>query len=285
MNRDTFTINLSSPWTTGEDEIRAPATLLTVGEHCGSHGCRRYSEDVLRRSASAWDGVPVTWSHPMDETGPISVQAKPEAVIGYLSNPYYEDGRLKATIHVTDERARTLVQATRNISAGMFIDEEDGDHVTAMTPDHLAVLSPDEQPACDWASGCGIRAHSTTAMREAAREVIVERTREAMTGLATLPGGEAMKVSVSNNRSILVEPGDRPAAHGEPDEVLLPGGADPAASAEPDVLMPTSVTEHQRQAERAERQRQHDAQPGHGGPEPGNGDEAPGAPLLPTGVG
>lgn len=286
QHRDTFTINLSSPWTPGDNQITAPATLLTVGEHCGSQGCRHYTEDVLRRAASQWSGVPVTWGHPEDETGPVSVQAKPDSIIGYLSNPHYEDGKLRATIHVTDERARTLVQATSNVSAGMFLDEQDGDHVTAMTPDHLAVLPPDQPPACDWASGCGIRTHSTEAMRAAAHEVIVEHSRQVAHGLQTLGGNSAM--NPRTQIEALLPPGvetDQPATHADPD-VLLPAGmnvheptptpgvGDTAGNAgEPDeVLLPLAAQE------------QRQPRPGGRGPGDDDGEPLPDAALMPTGL-
>lgn len=284
MNRTELTVHLQSPWRGPREDgsIVAPAVLLTPGTHCGSGGCVEYSAELLRETAARWNDTPITIHHPTDADGlPISVQNVPDEVIGHVRNARWEDNRLKADLVVTEERVRGLVQGISELSTGLFNEAQNG-RATTIIADHVALL-PDVQGACSWEDGCGVRANADP-MVEAVQQFVAEHSRKAAQGLATLAGGnDPMKVSVSKHRSTLVEPHDRPAAHGQPDELLLPGGVDPNASGDEGPLMPTSVTQHQRETER---QRRHDAQNGNGGsePEPG-GDEATDAPLMPTGLG
>lgn len=256
MNRSEITTNLRAPWR-GPDNgrIRAPAVLMVPGTHCGSHGCVEYSAELLRSTASRWNGTPVVINHPTDQTGePISVQETPSAVVGHVTNARFEEGKLKAEIVVTDERVRDLVQGVSELSTGLYNEEQDG-RATTIIPDHLALL-PDQQGACSWEDGCGVRVNTSQEVSEAALAVLAERATEAAEGLNLL-GGNAMQTN----------------------DLLLPAGVDAPTDqrpstqqAEPDTLMPLAVQE----AELAE-QRQKPAQA------PADTEAEP-APLLPVGV-
>lgn len=289
MQRSEIVANLAAPWHGPDDggAIRAPATLLVPGTHCGSGGCIDYSAELLRRTASRWNGTPVVINHPMDVEGlPISVQHAPEQVIGRLRNARFEDGKLRADIEVTsgDPNTRALVQQIRELSTGLYNFAEAGE-ATDVVPDHLALL-PDVPGACSWEDGCGVRTHSNPQVREAALQVLAERFHEVSIGLNTLGGNDAMKTSVSIHRSKLVEPGDL-AAHGGQPEPLYPTDVDPAAAGDEGPLLPTGVVQHQRE-EQHRQEREARERKNAGEPEP-NGqadeDDAPAsAALMPTGL-
>jgi len=130
--------------------------------------------------AEAWNGVPVTVSHPTDKGQAVSANS-PKTLekwqVGTIFNAKVEEGKLKAEawvdIDLADSLAPGLVKALRSgaamdVSTGYFTTaqknagEYEGRPYTEvhseLKPDHLALL-PDEEGACSWKDGCGVRAN------------------------------------------------------------------------------------------------------------------------------
>jgi len=147
-----------------------PVSMMTPGKRCGLAGCLNYSEKVLSEFPSVWNGIPVTNGHPMDEDGetPLSVTASPNVFHSYyigatVHNAHYDNG-LRGDIYIrsedmTEELLQKFKSQNIEVSIGVFCDVE-GDNVTSMYPDHLALLF-NEKGACSWEDGCGIRANAS----------------------------------------------------------------------------------------------------------------------------
>jgi hypothetical protein len=127
--------------------------------------------------APAWNGVPVTISHPRNKESDEFISANSpktleEWCVGRIFNAAVEDGVLKGEAWVDVENANEkrpgLIDEMKkgiDVSTGYFCDvtEEKGElngraytHVqTNLKPDHLALL-PDEVGACSREDGCGV---------------------------------------------------------------------------------------------------------------------------------
>lgn len=134
-----------------------------------------------------WNGVPVTIGHPQSSGYPISAnspQAWEEWRVGTVFNARYEGGKLKAEawldIDIAEARhpgiiARIQSGMPMDVSTGYFAtdDELSGVHNGKeyvmvhrdIKPDHLALL-PDEEGACNWADGCGVRVNANGGQME-----------------------------------------------------------------------------------------------------------------------
>lgn len=164
----------------GENYTVYPVVMLTVGVHSGSDGPTLYTAEELSSYAMTWNGVPVTLRHPNLNGQPVSANS-PEIyhtqVLGKVFNARYENGKLKAEIWLNDNDLQRIEPTLKNriqngekieVSTGLFCDGiiEEGAHnneeynsiATNIRPDHLAIL-PDEQGACSWGDGCGIRSN------------------------------------------------------------------------------------------------------------------------------
>lgn len=127
----------------------------------------------------AWDGVPVTISHPVSNGENVSATSPDQFAnrIGHIFNTHVDGVNLKAEAYINIERAEDiapgLVQSLLDgvqidVSTGYFADDEvkrgavNGRMYNFVShnisPNHLALL-PDEMGACSWADGCGIRAN------------------------------------------------------------------------------------------------------------------------------
>jgi hypothetical protein len=137
--------------------------------------------EELRASVPQWNGKPVTVGHPMSGNSPVSAVSSPdiyERSLGTVWNSRMEGDNLKASVYLhlqrTEQIAPQLLQALNSgrqieISTGLFSrdqpssgrwnNEEYVAVVRNIQPDHLAVLL-DQQGACSWADGCGLRANS-----------------------------------------------------------------------------------------------------------------------------
>lgn len=124
------------------------------------------SEDDLH--AASWNGVPVTVGHPKDSSGnDISANQSPQTLeqwqVGTIFNAKVENGKLKAEAWVNTEKAdpdlvqRLQAMDSMDVSTGYFSDIQ-GNQYTDIKPDHLALL-PNEQGACSYNEGCGVRAN------------------------------------------------------------------------------------------------------------------------------
>lgn len=169
--------------TQGEAHIIIPVVMMVEGVHSGSHGPLLHTAEELSKSAPQWNGIPVTMSHPIDAAGThISAFAEgaENFIVGYLENARMEGNKLKAQARIQERRAlATSPQALQyikerkplDVSIGVFTEDEEiggewnGEAYTAIAtnhiPDHLALL-PNEQGACSWADGCGVRVNKST---------------------------------------------------------------------------------------------------------------------------
>ncbi len=163
----------------GRKHLVVPVVMMVEGVHSGSGGPILHTAEELALWTEAWDGIPVTISHPTAEGDPISANA-PEVLdassVGRIFNTVYSDG-LKAEAWIDYEKismkSTTALEAIENqepleVSVGVFSDSnkaEEGAQWNGETydsiaynyrPDHLALL-PGEEGACSWDDGCGIR--------------------------------------------------------------------------------------------------------------------------------
>jgi len=163
----------------GRKHLVVPVVMMVEGVHCGSKGPILHRGSELAKWTEAWDGIPVTISHPKAEGTNVSANS-PEvldaASVGRIFNTYYEDG-LKAEAWIdyekikaksTDALAAIEAQEHLEVSVGVFNDSEDaqegaewnGETYNSIAynyrPDHLALL-PGDRGACSWEDGCGIR--------------------------------------------------------------------------------------------------------------------------------
>ena len=138
------------------------------------NGARIPVEEIVPQS---WNGVPVTVGHP-DQGGFVSANS-PEVLsewsVGRIFEARSDNGILKAEAWIEVARAERIAPGlVESLEAGERIDVSTGyfsrpepmkgqiggkpfDHVDRdIKPDHLALL-PDEDGACSWADGCGVR--------------------------------------------------------------------------------------------------------------------------------
>lgn len=138
-------------------------------------------------SPHGWNGRPVTVGHPVEENGEFHTANAPDKLkdwcVGQIFNATVEDDALKAEAWVDIEKARQvrpglLVSLKKggkmDVSTGFFcVDEEakgesNGKAYDVISrnwvPDHLALL-PDEEGACNWEDGCGVRSNSIRRLR------------------------------------------------------------------------------------------------------------------------
>ena len=161
----------------GKKHLVVPVVMMVEGVHSGSLGPMLHTAEELAKWTEAWNGIPVTISHPTAEGINVSANS-PEVLdsssVGRIFNTYYKDGlRAEAwidyeKISAKSEDALTSIEkmAPLEISVGVFSDSDDTEGewngetyesiATNYRPDHLALL-PGEQGACSWADGCGIR--------------------------------------------------------------------------------------------------------------------------------
>ena len=162
----------------GRKHIVVPVIMMKEGVHNGSHGPIYHQPSELSKYTEAWNGIPVTISHPSNDEGQNISANSPEVLedstVGRIFNTYYDDGlRAEAWLdkeklqEVSPEAYGYIMQGRPlDVSVGVFSDtdptegEWNGETYESIAvnyrPDHLALL-PGEQGACSWADGCGIR--------------------------------------------------------------------------------------------------------------------------------
>jgi hypothetical protein len=177
--------SLSINYTVREDEMDGrkhlvvPVVMMVPGVHNGSGGPILHTGEELARWTEAWNGIPVTISHPKKKNKPVSANS-PEVLdsssVGRIFNTVYNDG-LKAEAWIdydkisemSEEALDSIVrQEPLDVSVGVFSDSETAEEGAEWNgepygkiainyrPDHLALL-PGEIGACSWKDGCGIR--------------------------------------------------------------------------------------------------------------------------------
>lgn len=168
--------------------------------------------------ADSWNGVPVTVGHPETPKGEFLSANDPKVLtqwaIGRIFNTYVEAGSLRAEAWIDVARAnkvfpglvQRLVDGEQiDVSTGYFADAEEasgilfGQEYNAVhrnvRPDHLAFL-PNEEGACNWEDGCGIRANKRSIMHKKLAAV-AHSLKETLDALLALSPQSAMKVNCS----------------------------------------------------------------------------------------
>ena len=179
-----------------------PSVILVEGVHHGAIGSPTlYLADVLRASAPAWNGQPVTIHHPMKEGAYVPAALAPEKVVGHLDGVVFEDTKLRGNVHLAVAKAAQIIarldsgSSRLEVSTGLFGEEvaEDGmwngkrysARLTAIQPDHLALL-PDAKGACSWQDGCGVRAnHNSQKERVYVPHAIFQNNNRGENAMAT----------------------------------------------------------------------------------------------------
>jgi hypothetical protein len=133
----------------------------------------------------SWDGVPVTLNHPAKDGQFVSAN-QPDILtkycIGRIFNSKLKGDKLTGEAWLDVEKVNaimpeliTMIEAGKNIdvSTGYFCSDERAKGTYAgksynvkshdLKPNHLAIL-PNEEGACNWADGCGIRANEGNTM-------------------------------------------------------------------------------------------------------------------------
>lgn len=159
------------------------------------------AEQIL---AHTWNGVPVTVSHPMK--GDLYVTANAPDIlekycVGRIFNARLEDNKLHAEAWIDIEIATRnypgLVARLKSgtppmdVSVGYYptVINKSGEFEgktynevhTELKPDHLALL-PDEEGACSWKDGCGVRANRMKGQPMAKTPKLAEALLAALTG-------------------------------------------------------------------------------------------------------
>lgn len=163
----------------GKKHLVVPVVMMVEGVHNGSKGPIFHMGSELARWTEAWNGIPVTVSHPVKEGNNVSANAPDvldSASVGRIFNTTYDNGlKAEAWIDFDKISAKSIeaLEAIQNgepldVSVGVFNDTEEAEEGAQWNgesydtiaynyrPDHLALL-PGEEGACSWKDGCGIR--------------------------------------------------------------------------------------------------------------------------------
>lgn len=162
-----------------------PVVMMVEGVHHGSKGPLLYTENELSDSVSGWDGMPITLGHPKDDRGKFvsaNIPSSLKEIVGRVYNASMKGNKLTADAYIditalkllsSDAYEYILERKALDVSVGVFSREvgEQGDwngevyraEATDIMPDHLALL-PNEEGACSWDDGCGIRNNSKDKM-------------------------------------------------------------------------------------------------------------------------
>lgn len=194
----------------GRDHLVVPVVALREGVLNGFYVPR----DEIRRSAAAWNGVPLPVHHPMQNGRPVtanSPQQLEQRNLGRLFNVRAEGDKLKGEMYVDIPRAeqlghsnivQTLEQGGQLEVSTAYFSEDDfvqGNHSGRqyqaisrnLRPDHLALL-PNETGACSWEDGCGApRTHQANGEEDMTQEET-----------ATLNGNEAGAESAQDENKV-----------------------------------------------------------------------------------
>ncbi len=159
-----------------------PVIMMVEGVHNGSRGAVYHSCDELRKSASDWNGKPVTISHPAINGQYVS--ANSESIlkdwgVGHIENARMDGVRLKGDAWLDEQKLIGISPDTLlaindgkilEVSLGLFSEEDEisgvwngEEYITSAfnyIPDHLALL-PEEIGACSVMDGCGIRVNKS----------------------------------------------------------------------------------------------------------------------------
>jgi len=165
----------------GRPHLVVPVVMMREGVHSGSHGAVYHTAEELGRYEQSWNGIPVVIYHPQENGMYVSANDRTvleRELVGRVFNTHMDGDRLRAEAWVDVARMQQISPQTlqdlqdgkaMDVSVGVFTDEEEqtgqwnGEQYTAVAhnhrPDHLAIL-PDQQGACSYADGCGIRVNN-----------------------------------------------------------------------------------------------------------------------------
>lgn len=162
-----------------------------------------------------WNGRPVTNGHPEQAGEFVSANEEPDTGddwhIGTIYNAHLDDkGNLRAEAWIDLNKADPdLISRIKagdhiDVSTGYFCDEEEATGVSNgreystiarnIVPDHLAFL-PNEEGACNWEDGCGIRANKRRLRMKSKRDKVLSKILRACGKGAKSP--EAAKVAAA----------------------------------------------------------------------------------------
>jgi hypothetical protein len=158
----------------GKEYLVAPVVAIKEGVLNGEF----VPANEIAKSASDWEGIPLTVGHPKQDGDFVSIHLNPEILdeaVGTFKNVKFEQDSLKGELWIDIEKASNTEagQEALNIleeggmlevSTGYFAEETIGDgayrgesYIASqknITPDHLALL-PYEVGACSVEDGCG----------------------------------------------------------------------------------------------------------------------------------
>lgn len=164
----------------GKTHLVVPVVMMVEGVHSGSGGPVLHLTEELGRVTDSWNGIPITISHPHTQEGFISANSPKqiERCVGRVYNAHMDGDKLKAEAWLNETMITALSPTALayirqgkplDVSVGIFTDNDNeegewnGEEYVAIArnyrPDHLALL-PDEEGACSWGDGCGIRNNS-----------------------------------------------------------------------------------------------------------------------------
>ena len=164
----------------GREYVVAPVSMIVPGVLNGSKGRLFYSPQETSRNVDAWNGVPLTDGHPLDDAGnPISARS-PEASKSHLGvvyaanyqNKLVAEGWVDVELAKKSDRGKAILNKLDagqriELSTGLFTNNVKAppgasyfgrpyDYVAKdYRPDHLAILL-DQRGACSLTDGCGV---------------------------------------------------------------------------------------------------------------------------------
>lgn len=164
----------------GVEYLVVPVVMMVEGVHSGSRGPLFHSASELGRVVAAWNGIPVTISHPQVGSDFVSANSPEqlERSVGVVFNARMDGAKLKAEAYLNPAKlsaispetlTRVLEGQPLEVSVGVFTDEIEATGqwnseayvgiARNHRPDHLALL-PNEVGACSINDGCGVRVNS-----------------------------------------------------------------------------------------------------------------------------
>jgi hypothetical protein len=161
----------------GRNYLVTSVRMIVPGVLTGNRGALLYPPEEIKKSISAWNGMPIVVNHPKEGQRFISAR-NPKVLasvgVGFVFNASMESGNLDAEAWIDEAKIaevspELLAKIKKNepveVSTGLGTENQprkgnfngkDFDHVARnYAPDHLALL-PSEKGACSLEDGCGL---------------------------------------------------------------------------------------------------------------------------------
>jgi len=162
--------------------------MIVPGVLTGNRGSLLYSQHDIRKSVTAWNGIPIVVDHPKVDDRYVSAR-KPEILdrygVGFVFNVSSVNGNLDGEAWIDIEKLRAVNPALANrtergdkieVSTGLgtenqpergsYRGKEYTHRATNFAPDHLALL-PTAKGACSLDDGCGLAVNEMKALVKA----------------------------------------------------------------------------------------------------------------------